>query len=392
MHITQGDLLAEDDGTPVALDFSPNFHTGLQPKYLIIHYTAGSNAEGAIQWLKNPQVKDPDKRVSAHLVISRTGEITQLVPFNQIAWHAGFSYWEDFVSMNRYSIGIELDNDGALKRDPTGRWVTQGGQTYPDSELLVATHRKNFKENAWKTFPDVQIQAALRAAHAIIDHYKMIDVLGHEDLHIAKVDPGPAFPMPWFRQQLFGREEPIFRRFTAVRPLRIYEDVGGVPPRLPPRMAVSPLASDTPVKVIKTVNTVKLNTIEKTTTVFKKKKEDGNKKLQKQIVKQEDNWSLVRLLNPINGVANIQGWVKTDAIQDNKIKEQAEIFKNVGMTPDPEPRLHAIKVIPQGTPLRILDAEGSLALVGILSALPHHKYLQGWVFLADLEEIPSQQP
>ena len=348
--------------------------------------------KGLSSGLRTRRLRDPDKRVSAHLVISRTGEITQLVPFNLIAWHAGFSFWENFVSMNRYSIGIELDNDGVLKRDPTGRWVTQGGQTYPDSELLVATHRKNFADNAWKTFPDVQIQAALRAARAIVDHYKMIDVLGHEDVHIAKVDPGPAFPMPWFRQQLFGREEPIIRRYMAARPLRIYEDVGGVPPRLPPRMAISPVASGTPVKVMKSVNTVKLNTIEKITTVFKKKQEAGKKKQQKQIVKQEDNWSLVRLLNPVNGVANIQGWVKTAAIQDNQIKEQAEIFKNIGVTPDPEPPLHSIKVIPQGTPLRILDAEGNLALVGILAPLPHHKYLQGWVFLADLKEIPGQQP
>jgi N-acetylmuramoyl-L-alanine amidase len=54
MRITPDDRLAEDDGAPVAFDFSPNFTLGLQPKYLLMHYTAGSTAEGAIQWLKNP--------------------------------------------------------------------------------------------------------------------------------------------------------------------------------------------------------------------------------------------------------------------------------------------------------------------------------------------------
>ena len=386
MQITQDGHLAEDDGTPVNFEFSPNFTIGLQPKYLIMHYTAGSTAEGAIQWLKNPQEKNPDKRVSAHLVISRTGQITQLVPVDHIAWHAGFSYWEDFVSMNRYSIGIELDNDGALKRDPSGTWISDGGQSYPENELLIATHWKNFSDNAWKTYPDVQIQAALRAARAIVDHYQLVDILGHEDVHIAKVDPGPAFPMPWFRQQLFGREQPLFRRFVAARPLRIYKDLDGMPPRLPPRAAVSPLSSGMPVKVLKSVNIVKLNTIEKATTVVKKR-EESKKKLHKQIVKQEDNWSLVLLTNPINGVANIQGWVKSSAIKDNQTNEQVEIYKNVGVTPEPEPPLHPVQVIPQGTSLRILDAQGNMAMVGTLVALPRFKYLQGWIYLTDLTEV-----
>ena len=79
--------------------------------------------KGLSSGLRTRRSKTPNHASSAHLVISRTGEITQLVSFNLIAWHAGFSFWEDFVSMNRYSIGIELDNDGVLKRDPTGEWA-----------------------------------------------------------------------------------------------------------------------------------------------------------------------------------------------------------------------------------------------------------------------------
>lgn len=48
-------------------------------------------------------------RVSAHLFISRRGAVTQFVPFDQRAWHAGFSQWRHRPGCNDFSIGIELE-------------------------------------------------------------------------------------------------------------------------------------------------------------------------------------------------------------------------------------------------------------------------------------------
>ncbi|ETW95662.1 MAG: hypothetical protein ETSY1_29680 [Candidatus Entotheonella factor] len=71
--------LHDGDGNPVAFKRSPNQSSGvIVPEYLVIHYTAGSSAAGAISWLTNPKAK-----ASAHLVISRSGEITQLVALPQ---------------------------------------------------------------------------------------------------------------------------------------------------------------------------------------------------------------------------------------------------------------------------------------------------------------------
>lgn len=47
--------------------------------------------------------------VSAHLLIDRTGMMTQYVPFNLRAWHAGQSSFEGCPACNDYSIGIELE-------------------------------------------------------------------------------------------------------------------------------------------------------------------------------------------------------------------------------------------------------------------------------------------
>jgi AmpD protein len=50
-----------------------------------------------------------DLNVSAHLLISRQGEITQFVPFHQRAWHAGQSVFQGRLNCNDFSIGIELE-------------------------------------------------------------------------------------------------------------------------------------------------------------------------------------------------------------------------------------------------------------------------------------------
>jgi AmpD protein len=48
-------------------------------------------------------------QVSAHLFIERDGAITQFVPFEARAWHAGASSFEGIPNCNDYSIGIELE-------------------------------------------------------------------------------------------------------------------------------------------------------------------------------------------------------------------------------------------------------------------------------------------
>lgn len=48
-------------------------------------------------------------KVSAHLLINRTGDIIQYVPFDKRAWHAGVSNYEGRERCNDFSIGIELE-------------------------------------------------------------------------------------------------------------------------------------------------------------------------------------------------------------------------------------------------------------------------------------------
>ncbi len=48
-------------------------------------------------------------KVSAHLLIDRQGRVTQFVPLNKRAWHAGTSCFNGEDDCNNYSVGIELE-------------------------------------------------------------------------------------------------------------------------------------------------------------------------------------------------------------------------------------------------------------------------------------------
>lgn len=50
-----------------------------------------------------------DLRVASHVLINREGEMTQYVPFNRRAWHAGVSEFRGRKQCNDFSVGIELE-------------------------------------------------------------------------------------------------------------------------------------------------------------------------------------------------------------------------------------------------------------------------------------------
>jgi len=104
---------------------------GLKPQLIVLHYTAMPSADAAMA-----RMCDPATEVSAHYIISMSGNVTRLVSEDRRAWHAGAGQWRGQEDINSRSIGIELDNDGktpfseplmtaleALLRDIMVRWA-----------------------------------------------------------------------------------------------------------------------------------------------------------------------------------------------------------------------------------------------------------------------------
>jgi AmpD protein len=113
-------------------------------------------------------------RVAAHLYIDRCGRLTQLVPFDARAWHAGRSRWQGRPACNDFSVGIELE----------------GADDVPYAEAQYATLRR--------------VLAALRSAWPVLGPGR---VVGHAQVAPGrKTDPGPAFD--WARVGAWLAGEP----------------------------------------------------------------------------------------------------------------------------------------------------------------------------------------
>lgn len=139
------------DGEQVEYRESPNRGGEITPRLIVEHFTGDESKEGAISWLCARQ-----SGASAHLVVDKAGEITQLIPFNVVAWHAGKSEYSGKSNVNSFSIGIENVGTG-------------------------------------DHFSDEQYEANRAIIEALFAAYPIADVVGHEDVAIPpgrKNDPG----------------------------------------------------------------------------------------------------------------------------------------------------------------------------------------------------------
>ena len=192
-------------GDSVKYKESPNHSGTLNPDTIVVHYTAGRDAESSVRTLV-----DPDAKASAHLVVGRKGEIFQLVPFNVIAWNAGRSAYQGRVGFNKYSIGIEIDNAGPLTKNGDN-YTSWFGRNYPESEVFYGIHRNQTAPKYWHRYSEEQILIVEDLCRVLIKTYPGISqILGHEEIAPQrKTDPGPAFPLDKLRSNILfsSREE-----------------------------------------------------------------------------------------------------------------------------------------------------------------------------------------
>ena len=109
-------------------------------------------------------------RVSAHLLIDRKGGVTQYVPFDRRAWHAGESCFQDRQRCNDFSVGIELEGTDDLP------------------------------------YEDIQYQRLAAVIRALMRRWPDITperIVGHSDIAPGrKTDPGPAFDWKRLRRMI----------------------------------------------------------------------------------------------------------------------------------------------------------------------------------------------
>ena len=144
--------------------YSINFNTPKRSKksvkFIIIHYTGMRNQSKAIK-----KLCESHSKVSAHYFIKNDGKLLNLVPDLYEAWHAGKSSWKNFKSLNKNSIGIEINNPG--------------------------------HDNGYVKFRKKQLSTLSKLLRGLTKKYKIKinNILGHSDISPnRKKDPGEKFP------------------------------------------------------------------------------------------------------------------------------------------------------------------------------------------------------
>ncbi|MYM23399.1 1,6-anhydro-N-acetylmuramyl-L-alanine amidase AmpD [Duganella sp. FT135W] len=161
---------------------SPNFDARPDPQditLLVVHNISLPGGEfsgphvsdlftGRIDYNADPSfVNLRGLKVSSHFFIRRDGRIIQYVSANERAWHAGVSSFRGREKCNDFAIGVELE----------------GSDFVP--------------------FEAAQYTALAELTLALLEHYPLTDVQGHE--HIApgrKTDPGPLFEWEHYQKLL----------------------------------------------------------------------------------------------------------------------------------------------------------------------------------------------
>lgn len=154
--------------------FSPNCGPrkhSFPPSMIVLHYTAMENVVSAIE-----RLCDPKFEVSAHYIISKDGEITQMVDESLRSWHAGKGTWGQVRDVNSHSIGIELDYCPSV---------------YDELD-----------------FDCLQLQALEELLFDILNRRPEItaeNIIGHSDMSPGrKFDPGRRFPWQTFAKKGLG--------------------------------------------------------------------------------------------------------------------------------------------------------------------------------------------
>jgi len=164
-------------------------------KVVVIHYTA-DDFSSSLATLT-------DQEVSAHYLIPRQPQqragreiVLQLVPEQQLAWHAGPSFWRGATRINDTSVGIEIVNAG---------------------------YRRTLTGLTWQPFSAAQIRVLAALVSDLQQRYGISpeNIVGHSDIAPQrKQDPGPLFPWQQLASQGIGAwpDPATVARYRAAEP------------------------------------------------------------------------------------------------------------------------------------------------------------------------------
>jgi peptidoglycan/xylan/chitin deacetylase (PgdA/CDA1 family) len=196
-----------------------NYGPAIIPEAIVLHFTYGPYLATVNEF------RESDLESSAHYIIDRDGTITQMVPevlsANHVTCYGNRAMCTEIcpiceddqgrLSEPKFrSIGVELVNVGRLRGEP-GDFRNSDGSVF--TGLVYEDDQISWGYRYWEDYTPAQIDALRILLIDLMQRWNipLSHILGHGDIQINKIDPGPALNLTWNRTGIPGRE-PIFSK------------------------------------------------------------------------------------------------------------------------------------------------------------------------------------
>lgn len=195
-HIAQG----------IPFDRAQNIGGVIKPTIVVLHDTAGRLEHGnSANYLRTAP-----RGVSVHFILERDGSISQQVPTNRRAGHAGTSHYHGRDGVNDFSIGIEIVNPGRMTDAGNGKACAWYKQEFDIAEFgIQAVTTPEHGSGLWMDYTEAQIEALEALLNGLFDYIPTLaDITSHWYISPGrKVDTNPLFPLAQMRARVLGRDD-----------------------------------------------------------------------------------------------------------------------------------------------------------------------------------------
>lgn len=182
----------------------------ITPEIVVLHDTAGR-----LDKFNSRDYLATTTKASVHFVAERDGTVSQLVPTNRWAGHAGQSSYHGRKDCNEFSIGIEIVNPGRMTRGVGGAALAWWGQDFgPGGAIggytLADIETPQHGKGCWMSYTPEQIEAVQQLLEALFAGIPTLkDITTHWYVSPGrKVDTNPLFPLEAVRARILGRDDP----------------------------------------------------------------------------------------------------------------------------------------------------------------------------------------
>lgn len=192
------------------LPFKAAHFTGGQitPTIVVLHDTAGRLTPGnSADYLASKNTGS----ASVHFVVERDGKVSQLVPTNRRANHAGASSFNGRKDCNDFSIGIEIVNPGLMTRVSESQARAWWGEVFAFGLLgIQEVETRQHGRGLWAAYPEAQLKSVIDLLTCLFrDVRTLTDITTHWYISPGrKVDTNPLFPLDQVRAAVLGHDDP----------------------------------------------------------------------------------------------------------------------------------------------------------------------------------------